>query len=99
MSYKRIWVCTSGPHCCKLSPQAVLDALNAEIKNQGASEQLEAIGGGCLGMCGEGPNALLIVGRSRTGYCRLTPAHAKEIVTAHNGEDRPVERLRIRRSR
>lgn len=99
MSNKRIWVCISGPHCCKLSPQPVLDALNSEINNQGASEQLEAIGGGCVGMCGEGPNALVMVGRNRTGYCHLTPADAREIVEAHKGEDHPVERLRLRRSR
>ncbi len=96
---KRIWVCINGPHCCRLNPQAVLDALNEQIKEQSASKQLEALGGGCVGMCGEGPNAVLMVGRSRTGYCHLTPEDAREVVAAHKADDHPVERLRIRRSR
>jgi (2Fe-2S) ferredoxin len=90
MSTKRIWVCINGNYCCKLKPQRVLDALNQEIVAQEASEQLEAIGGGCLGMCGEGPNAMVVVNRTRTGYCHVKPKDAKEIVAAHKGEDKPV---------
>jgi (2Fe-2S) ferredoxin len=95
---KRMWVCVDGTHCCQRNPQAVVDALQHEITAQGASDRIEVIGSGCVGRCGNGPNVLVVVGRSRIGYSHVTPADAQEIVAAHEGDDHPVERLRQTRT-
>jgi (2Fe-2S) ferredoxin len=94
---KRIWVCIDGPHCAQRNPKAVFDALRDAITEQGASDRIEVCSGGCVGMCGNGPNALLMSGRSRTGYSHLVPADAKEIIAAHADGDKPVERLRLKK--
>jgi (2Fe-2S) ferredoxin len=94
---KRIWVCVDGKHCCQRNPGKVFEALQEAVVRQGASDQIEVIGGGCLGMCGYGPNALVMIGRSRIGYSHLRPSDADEIISAHTEGDRPVERLRLKR--
>jgi (2Fe-2S) ferredoxin len=76
----------------------VLTALQESVKKHNATERLEVVGGGCLGMCGYGPNAMVISNRRRIGYCHLTPADAGAIINAHADDDRPVERLRIKRN-
>lgn len=95
---KRIWVCIDEQHCCHRQPQKVLDALKRAIARQGVGERLEAIGGGCLGMCGYGPNALVVIGRSRIQYSHVRAGDAEEIVAAHADMDRPIERLRLKRT-
>ncbi len=91
---KRLWVCVEGTHCCQRNPQAVVDALQAEIAKHGAADRLEVIGSGCVGRCGCGPNVVVVSGRARIGYSHVTPTDADEIVAAHESGDHPVERLR-----
>jgi len=108
-SQKRTFhVCTQGPFCCKLKqeptlerpnpptePEEVLAALQAAITDQKLSEELEAAGGGCLGLCGFGPNVLVPSGGRRfLRYRQVTPADAAEIVQHHakEGGER-IERL------
>lgn len=89
---KRIWVCTTGPNCTSLAaqPQKVLEALQAAIAIRQAGDRLEALGTGCLGMCGLGPNARVKCGRSASAaYCRLEPEDAAPIVDAHLKGDSP----------
>lgn len=95
---RRIWVCVNGTHCCQRQPDKVLAALKAEIERQGVSDQMEVIGDGCVGMCGYGPNAMVMIGRTRIPYAHVTPADAAEIVATHaSGETKPIERLRLKR--
>lgn len=94
---KRIWVCVSGTRCCQRSPQKVLDALQKAVARQGAGERIEVLGGGCIGMCGNGPNALVMIGRSRTPYSHLSPDDADDIIAALAAGDHPVGRLRLKR--
>jgi (2Fe-2S) ferredoxin len=91
---KRIWVCVTGRYCSERNPDKVLDALQEAVKKQGASDRIEVIGGGCLGLCGKGPNAIVLNRRDRTCYSGLTPSNAAEIITAHKDKDKPVKRLR-----
>lgn len=94
---KRIWVCVDGRHCCQRNPKKVLEALQQAVSKQGVKDRVEVLGGGCLGMCGNGPNALVMIGRSRIGYSHLCPSDAEEIISAHANGDQPVERLRLKR--
>jgi (2Fe-2S) ferredoxin len=96
---KRIWVCLSGRYCCQRQPEPdkVLAALQEAVIRHDAGDKLEVVGGGCLGMCEHGPNAMVINGRNRIGYSHLCPADADEIVAAHKDGDTPVERLRQKR--
>lgn len=91
---RRIWVCINGPHCCQLNPDKVLDALNQAAVEQQAGDKIEIVGAGCLGMCGDGPNALVMLGRTRIKYSHLKPEDAAVIVAAHAEGDTPVEHLR-----
>lgn len=89
---KRIWVCTTGPNCASLAaqPRRVLEALQKAIADRQAGDRLEALGTGCLGMCGLGPNARVKCGRSAAAaYSHLTPADAAPIVDAHLRGDSP----------
>lgn len=95
---RRIWVCVTGRHCCQRRPQEVLNALKQAVDRQGVGDKVEVLGGGCLGMCGYGPNALVIIGRSRIAYAGLCPGDADEIVAAHADGHKPIERLRLKRS-
>jgi Ferredoxin len=77
----------------------VLEALKAAAKQEGVADRFEILDGGCVGMCGLGPNALVMSGRTRIGYSKLKPEDAREIIIAHKGDDKPVERLRTKNFR
>lgn len=96
----RLLICVDGPFCSKdCAPDnapAVVAELKAQIKEQGAEDKFEIMPGGCLGMCGKGPNIRVFAAGGRFAYCGVKPHDAAEIIEAHRDGDNCVERLRFK---
>ena len=96
----RLFICVDGPFCSKLcapdDAPAVVAALKQQIKEKGAKDKFEIMPGGCLGMCGKGPNVRVFSESGRFAYYGVKPQDAAEIIDSHRNGDRVIERLRFK---
>jgi (2Fe-2S) ferredoxin/SAM-dependent methyltransferase len=93
-----IVVCTQvkpeNVRCCAASGgDAIVDALQSELKTQGLADCVIVSTTGCLGGCEHGP--IMIVYPDAVWYGAATPADVAEIVRSHLGQGKPVERLKL----
>lgn len=91
-----VFVCTQdkpeGVKSCSASCSGdVLAALHRELENQGVAGEVQVTTCGCLGLCDEGPVA--IVYPEGVWYRKVKPTDAPEIVTSHLRSGKPVARL------
>jgi bidirectional [NiFe] hydrogenase diaphorase subunit len=87
----QVFVC-SGTACLSAHSDQVQQALETEIKERGLEKVCRITGGGCRGLCANGP--LVSVEPEGLLYQGVTPADAPEIVRSIQAE-RPVERLEL----
>ncbi|MBZ0285519.1 MAG: SLBB domain-containing protein [Anaerolineae bacterium] len=85
----RIIVC-SGTGCQSLQSEQLIEKLEAEVKQQGLEKRCAITGGGCRGLCAEGP--LVSVEPQHILYQGVKPEDAADVVASLS--DAPVERLR-----
>jgi bidirectional [NiFe] hydrogenase diaphorase subunit len=85
----RIIVC-SGTGCQSLRSEQVLEQFETEVKQRGLDKRCSVTGGGCRGLCAEGP--LVSVEPNHILYQHVTPEDAAELITSLDAT--PVERLR-----
>ena len=91
-----LFVCTQqkpeGVASCPASGSfAVLDALDREIQARGLDNDAQLTTCGCMGLCDEGP--VMVVYPAGVWYRRVQPSDVSEIVAAHLGDGKPVNRL------
>lgn len=84
-----ILVC-SGTGCRSLQSEQLMEQLEAEVKQRGLEKRCAITGGGCRGLCAEGP--LVSVEPQHILYQGVQPDDAAEIVVSL--DEAPVERLR-----
>ena len=73
----RILYCSSAG-CVPSSGDSIKDVLLKTLEEKGLAKSCEAIGTGCLGMCGEGPN--VVVCRGGTAFQRCTGSEGADIM-------------------
>ncbi len=76
----RIVYC-SAAGCVSCGSNTVKDALKRHLKERGLEKEIEILGTGCMGLCGEGP--LLKMGSDGSLYQRVDDATAGVIVDRH----------------
>jgi (2Fe-2S) ferredoxin/SAM-dependent methyltransferase len=91
-----LFVCTQqkpeGAACCAASgSMAVLGALDREVRGRSLENDVQMTTCGCMGLCDEGP--VMVVYPEGVWYRRVQAADVAEIVSAHVGGGKPVERL------
>ena len=84
----RILYCSSAG-CVSGGCDAVKSALKRAIDEKGLSSNVELVGTGCLGLCGEGP--LVLVSSGPTLYQRVNEEAARRIVEEHIVAGNPVK--------
>jgi NADH-quinone oxidoreductase subunit F len=84
-----VFVC-QGTGCVSSGSDAVYEALKKEMSLQGIS-QVEVDFTGCHGFCEQGPN--VVVEPEGIFYTHVQVEDAREIVTSHFRDGKPVERL------
>lgn len=77
---ERILFC-SAAGCVSCGSEATRDAFKTSLKHRGLEKQVEVIGTGCMGLCGEGP--LVKVASDDTLYRNVDDDAAEMIVTQH----------------
>jgi (2Fe-2S) ferredoxin len=96
----RLLICVDGPFCSKLCPpnhaSQVVAALKQQIEERCVEAKFEIMPGGCLGMCGKGPNVRVFAESGHFAYCGVQPQDAAEIIDSHLDGDRLIERLRFK---
>ncbi|MDD2191010.1 MAG: NADH-ubiquinone oxidoreductase-F iron-sulfur binding region domain-containing protein [Bacteroidales bacterium] len=75
-----VLVCGGGG-CISSNCQEVDDAIREELSVLGLDDKVNVIQTGCMGICAEGPVALILP--QRIFYTRLDPKKAKDIVNRH----------------
>src|SRR5689334_9781272 len=85
----RIIVC-AGTGCQSLHSERLLETLETEIKQQKLEKRCSITGGGCRGLCAEGP--LVSVEPQHLLYQGVKPEDAAELVASL--DNTPIERLR-----
>ena len=91
-----LFVCTQqkpeGAACCAASgSMAVLGALDREVRGRGLENDVQMTTCGCMGLCDEGP--VMVVYPAGVWYRRVQASDVSEIVSAHLGGGKPVDRL------
>jgi (2Fe-2S) ferredoxin/predicted O-methyltransferase YrrM len=91
-----LFVCTQQkpegvPSCPASGSFAVLGALDHEIQARGLGKDVQLTTCGCMGLCDEGP--VMVVYPAGVWYRRVKAGDVSEIVGAHLGDGRPIERL------
>jgi len=91
-----LFVCTQQkpegvPSCPASGSFAVLGALDHEIQARGLGKDVQLTTCGCMGLCDEGP--VMVVYPAGVWYRRVKAADVSEIVGAHLGDGKPIERL------
>ena len=91
-----LFVCTQqkpeGATSCPASGSfAVLEGLDREIQARGLNSDVQLTTCGCLGLCDEGP--VMVVYPAGVWYRRVQPSDVREIVDAHLGQGKAVDRL------
>ena len=91
-----LFVCTQQkpegvPSCPASGSFAVLGALDHEIQARGLGKDVQLTTCGCMGLCDEGP--VMVVYPAGVWYRRVKAGDVSEIVGAHLGDGKPIERL------
>jgi 3-hydroxy-5-methyl-1-naphthoate 3-O-methyltransferase len=91
-----LFVCTQQkpegvPSCPASGSFAVLGALDHEIQARGLGKDVQLTTCGCMGLCDEGP--VMVVYPAGVWYRRVKAGDVSEIVGAHLGDGKPLERL------
>ncbi len=91
-----VFVCTQQkpegvPSCPASGSFAVLGALDGELQARGLSHDVQLTTCGCMGLCDEGP--VMVVYPAGVWYRRVQASDVSEIVGAHLGGGKPVDRL------
>ncbi len=76
----RIVYC-SAAGCVSCGSNSVRETLKRVLKERGLEKEIEVLGTGCMGLCGEGP--LVRIGSDGTLYQRVDEATAEAIVDRH----------------
>mgnify|MGYP002513890739 CR=1 FL=1 len=90
MYRSHVLVC-GGTGCTSSGSQAIIDALESEIKKNGLETEVQVVKTGCFGLCALGP--IMIVYPEGTFYSMVKPEDIKEIVSEHLLKGRVVTRL------
>ncbi|MBW8040650.1 MAG: NADH-quinone oxidoreductase subunit NuoF [Planctomycetes bacterium] len=81
----------AGTGCVSNRSFKVRDALEAEIKKRGLSEEVQVVTTGCQGFCAQGP--IMIVQPEGIFYQMLTVENIPNLVEEHLVKGRPVDKL------
>jgi bidirectional [NiFe] hydrogenase diaphorase subunit len=76
----RVFYCAAAG-CVSCGSNSVRDAFGAALKARGLENEVEVIGTGCMGLCGEGP--LVRIAPDNTLYQHVDAAAAETIVADH----------------
>lgn len=85
-----VLVC-AGAGCVSSGCQAVAEALEQAIADNGLQQEVKVVRTGCMGACDLGP--VSVIYPEGVFYQKLTAEDAAEIATEHLLKGRPVERL------
>ncbi len=88
----RILYCAAAG-CVSCGSLATRDAIKQALKDNGLEKDVEVLGTGCMGLCGEGP--LVKVSSDGTMYERVDEKAGKRIVEEHLLKNAPVEDHRL----
>jgi bidirectional [NiFe] hydrogenase diaphorase subunit len=84
----RVLYCAAAG-CVSCGSTAVRDTLKAALKEKGLEKEVEVIGTGCMGLCGEGP--LVKIQSDATLYQHVDETVARRIVDEHLCEGKKVQ--------
>lgn len=84
----RVLYC-SAAGCVSCGSEATRDAFKASLKEKGLEKEIEVIGSGCMGLCGEGP--LVKIASDDTLYQNVDEDAAQKIVRQHLLDGKKVE--------
>jgi (2Fe-2S) ferredoxin len=85
-----VLVCAGGG-CIASGALKIVECLQVSLKSHGLSDRVGIVQTGCLGPCSGGP--VLVIGRDKTFYQRVTEADVEEIVAGHLVGGKVIERL------
>jgi bidirectional [NiFe] hydrogenase diaphorase subunit len=88
----RILYC-SAAGCVSCGSAGIRDAFKAALKEKELEKEVELLGTGCMGLCGEGP--LVKVDPDGTLYQRVDADAARNIVQKHFVESKPPEENKV----
>jgi bidirectional [NiFe] hydrogenase diaphorase subunit len=88
----RILYC-SAAGCVSCGSAGIRDAFKAALKEKELEKDVELLGTGCMGLCGEGP--LVKVDPDGTLYQRVDADAARNIVQKHFVESKPPEENKV----
>ena len=74
---KIIFVC-NGDACCENRAKKLVKRIEKEIKARGANDRVRCVTTGCLHLCGEGANAVVVPGGR--WYTGLRPKDAASLI-------------------
>ena len=90
MYRSHVLVC-GGTGCTSSGSQAIIKALETEIKKNGLETEVQVVKTGCFGLCALGP--IMIVYPEGTFYSMVKEEDIAEIVSEHLLKGRIVSRL------
>ena len=90
MYRSHVLVC-GGTGCTSSGSQAIINALESEIKKNGLETEVQVVKTGCFGLCALGP--IMIVYPEGTFYSMVKEEDIPEIVSEHLLKGRIVSRL------
>ncbi len=88
-NYKNRILYCSAAGCVSCGSDKTRDAFKKSLKEKGLDKEVEVLGTGCMGLCGEGP--LVKVGSDDSLYQRVDENAAMRIVDEHILDSRKVE--------
>lgn len=88
----RVLYC-SAAGCISCGGNATRDALKGALKEKGIDKEVEVLGTGCMGLCGEGP--LVKIDSDGTLYQNVDDTAAKEIIRQHLGQGNKVQKYLV----
>ncbi|MCK9288256.1 MAG: NADH-quinone oxidoreductase subunit NuoF [Sphaerochaetaceae bacterium] len=91
MAFRNYILVCGGTACESSKAGAIYDALVAECRAQGVSQDVQVVKTGCFGFCEQGP--IVKVLPEDSFYVQVKPEDAKEIVSEHIVKGREVRRL------
>ena len=91
MAIKTYILVCGGTGCVANRSTELYEAIIQEVAAQGAQDQAQVVRTGCFGFCAKGPIVKILP--DETFYVSVQPGDAKEIVSEHVLQGRPVTRL------